>query len=409
MKLLLATSSFKTGLGGVASYAHDLVNALGTYYEITIITGDNIQTTNKCKDIYCYRFNDLSKKNAQNLYSLIKHLDPDIIINSNVPILAMIIPYLNDKIKIISISHFVNGPLSWSSGINAEFADAIISLSTFGKNYLEKKFNIDKNKIRIILNYVENKYKVEDNKENRTILNIVYPGGCSYKKSAEIVCHAILKLLQTDLEFNLYWLGGTKIAGARIPFIQLKDISNILPKNDNRIKHVGPVERSIAKKIIGNANIFLLPSRGEGFPISLVEAMSKSCIPIISDAKHGSLDIIKNGVNGIIIKQGKTKSLYKAIVDIIENHNKYISIYEKSLTTYEKLLSKEVWEKQMSETLKTNNNHVKRLQNFITRKYYLDRLIYKTHIFLYFLKDRGEQFYHYIYFKLLYIKYHKLP
>lgn len=406
MKLLLATSSFKTGCGGIASYAHDFINALGKMFEIIVLTGDNETTTpNKCKDVQHYDFSMICKSNAINLFNLINSIKPDIIINSNVVLISIISRFLDNNIKIISISHFVNGPLAWSAGINAHYIDNIIALSSYGKDYIDKRYHIKDCKTTIVLNYVENKCIINDNKTEKKVLNIVYPGGCSYKKSAEIVCHAILKLLKTDLDFHLYWLGKTKIPGERIPIIQIKDISDILPTNDYRIKHIGQIKRSYAKEIIGNANIFLLPSRGEGFPISLAEAMSNSCIPIISDAKHGSLDIIKNGINGIIIKQGKTNSLYKAIVDIIENHNKYISIYEKSLTTYEKLLSKDVWIKNMIKILNNNNCHRNRYTNFCTLSFYSILLKYKKDILIYFLKDRVQQLYHFLYFKYLFIKF----
>lgn len=406
MKLLLATSSFKTGYGGIASYAHDFINALGEIFDITVLTGDYEMTIpNKCKDVQHYNFSKICKSNAVNLYNLINSIKPDIIINSNVTLISIISRFLDNNIKIISISHFVNGPLAWSAGINAHYIDNIIVLSSYGKDYIDKKYHIKDSKTKIVLNYVENKCIINDNKTEREVLNIVYPGGCSYKKSAEIVCHAILKLLQTDLNFHLYWLGKTKIAGENIPIIQIKDISDILPTNDNRIKHIGQIERSSAKEIIGNANIFLLPSRGEGFPISLAEAMSNSCIPIISDAKHGSLDIIKNNINGLIIKQGNIKELFNIIVKILSNHNNYSSIYENSRKTYNKLLSKEVWTKNMIKILNNNNCHRNRYTNFCTLSFYSILIKYKKDMLIYFFKDRVQQLYHFLYFKYLFVKF----
>ena len=93
---------------------------------------------------------------------------------------------------------------------------------------------------------------------------------------------------------------------------------------------MGRVERAESIEIIKAANIFLLPSKGEGCPISLVEAMKYSCVPIISNARHGSLDIIQDNISGLIIPQGNYNLLYEKIVDIIKYHQKYVEIYDKS-------------------------------------------------------------------------------
>lgn len=108
------------------------------------------------------------------------------------------------------------------------------------------------------------------------------------------------------------------------------------------------------------ANVFLLPSRGEGFPISLIEAMRGQCIPIISDAKHGALDLIKNGVNGFIVKQGSSEDLYKRLVYIIKNHGSLADIYQASYDTYNAYLTEKLWKNNMQAILESANDHKSR-------------------------------------------------
>lgn len=50
-------------------------------------------------------------------------------------------------------------------------------------------------------------------KRDRLILKIIYPGGCSYGKSAEVVCKS-LNTSQNKFKFEFYWTGNTKIVGA---------------------------------------------------------------------------------------------------------------------------------------------------------------------------------------------------
>lgn len=61
----------------------------------------------------------------------------------------------------------------------------------------------------------------------------------------------------------------------------------------------GWVERSTAIKYAVNADIFILPSRWEGLPISLLEAMYMKKICVVSDV-IGNRDVIDNGKNGFV-------------------------------------------------------------------------------------------------------------
>lgn len=55
------------------------------------------------------------------------------------------------------------------------------------------------------------------------------------------------------------------------------------------------------------ASIFVLPSFHEGFGMSLIEAMSFSCVPVVFDTTSAFRDIITDGVNGFIIPDYKEK------------------------------------------------------------------------------------------------------
>ncbi|MGQ0542241.1 MAG: glycosyltransferase family 4 protein [Blastocatellia bacterium] len=68
--------------------------------------------------------------------------------------------------------------------------------------------------------------------------------------------------------------------------------------------YYGGVVKGVDKwKALSQADIFFLPSRDEGLPIALLEAMAVGCVPVAS-ASGAVSTVIDDGHNGFIIKPG---------------------------------------------------------------------------------------------------------
>ena len=67
-----------------------------------------------------------------------------------------------------------------------------------------------------------------------------------------------------------------------------------------RIKFLGKVEE--IDKCYAYAGMFVIPSRSEGFPNALAEAMTAGCCCVTFDFVAGPRDIITNNINGIIVE-----------------------------------------------------------------------------------------------------------
>ncbi|VDR32427.1 Probable poly(glycerol-phosphate) alpha-glucosyltransferase [Arthrobacter agilis] len=71
-----------------------------------------------------------------------------------------------------------------------------------------------------------------------------------------------------------------------------------------------------ARKNLWSASFTLLTSTTEGLPLVLLEAMSGGCLPIAYDIPYGPADLIEDGVNGFLVRQGDIAGVAQSIVKI---------------------------------------------------------------------------------------------
>jgi len=94
----------------------------------------------------------------------------------------------------------------------------------------------------------------------------------------------------------------------------------------NKVQALGMVDRVIWHGQVKDpfpfyqkAEIFVLPSRHEGTPNALLEAMSCGMAVIISDASSGPLELIEDGKTGIVVPVNDPTSLARAIERLADN------------------------------------------------------------------------------------------
>jgi glycosyltransferase involved in cell wall biosynthesis len=71
-------------------------------------------------------------------------------------------------------------------------------------------------------------------------------------------------------------------------------------------------------KYLAAADIFVLPSRWEGLPIALLEAMSAR-LPVIATRVEGVDEVVQEGVHGILVEPESAEELAKAILQLSAN------------------------------------------------------------------------------------------
>ncbi len=158
-------------------------------------------------------------------------------------------------------------------------------------------------------------YNIYSNYNNRpkTIITIA-PHNRWHSKGLDILLKVWAKIAPQNPDWNL------KIYG-RI-YHKLSDNLTIL--NHERAIWAGWTN-NIAD-VLQKTSIFILASRFEGCPNSLIEAMSQGCACIGTDCKGGIKEIITNGIDGLIAKSEDVDDIANKLQMLIDDENLRIKL-----------------------------------------------------------------------------------
>lgn len=118
------------------------------------------------------------------------------------------------------------------------------------------------------------------------------------------------------------YVGGNGKVKQLVDYIEQNGISDI-------VQYKGWISGKDKIEILNLSDVYILPSYTEGLPISILEAMSYK-MAIISTPVGGIPEIVKNGVNGHLVKPGDRSELYNIILNVIDNIDNRLEMGEES-------------------------------------------------------------------------------
>jgi len=99
---------------------------------------------------------------------------------------------------------------------------------------------------------------------------------------------------------------------------------------DHRVFFTG--KRTDVERLLGLADIFVLPSLYEGFPVALLEAMAAK--KAIVATRVGSVpEILKDGVNGVLVHPGDAQALSNAMIFLLDDEEARLKMSEEAHRT----------------------------------------------------------------------------
>ena len=94
-----------------------------------------------------------------------------------------------------------------------------------------------------------------------------------------------------------------------------------------------------------SSSMLVMSSHYEGLPMVMIEAMTCGLPAVSFDFKCGPKDVIDNGVNGLIVKDGDIKGLAEAIISLTRDRELLTSMSERAREVKEKYSEEKIMEK----------------------------------------------------------------
>src|SRR3989339_464535 len=90
---------------------------------------------------------------------------------------------------------------------------------------------------------------------------------------------------------------------------------------EDRVKFLGTLPHKMVPDLLRSADLFVRPSRAEGFGVSFVEAMACG-VPVISCPRGGVVGFFVGGETGVLVKPGDPKGVADAIEAVFSDVGK---------------------------------------------------------------------------------------
>jgi len=257
--------------------------------------------------------------------AVLNGLKSDTIILSHINLLAIavVIKFLSRKKRIIMLAHGIEvwrNLSSWKQYFFREHVE-IWAVSDFTSQVLQHKHRISNNKIKILNNcldpyfnlptsfhkpnYLLDRHNLNENQP--VMITISRLSSFELYKGYDMVISTIPELL-TDFPNLIYILAG------KADHKEKTRLNNLISKKSLH-NHVLLIDFIPENELIDYfllADIFVMPSKKEGFGLVFIEAAACGC-PIIAGNKDGSKDALLNGTLGMLINPDSAQMLIQAI------------------------------------------------------------------------------------------------
>src|SRR5262245_40243860 len=166
--------------------------------------------------------------------------------------------------------------------------------------------------IAVIPNVVEPNSEVSDSGPQEASNVVLSVGRLSPEKGHDILIKAFARVSERFPEWRLKVIGD---GGARPHLAALIHSLGLYDRVE-----LAPTQKSVVRDYRA-CSVFVLPSRFEGFPNTLVEAMQERCAVVAADCPVGPREIVSDGFDGLLFRNEDIGDLASKLSSLLSDVN----------------------------------------------------------------------------------------
>ena len=131
------------------------------------------------------------------------------------------------------------------------------------------------------------------------------------RKGVDVLLLAFDRLIASGVDARLLLVGRE----AELP----KFMNLVSPATRLKVDYEGFQAPESLPSYFARSDVFVLPSRHDGWGVVVNQALATGIPIITSDAVGAGLDYVRNGINGVTVKAGDVDELYGALQTFAHN------------------------------------------------------------------------------------------
>ncbi len=283
-------------------------------------------------------FSGFSRRKASFIFSSIrKGFGKDVVILSHVNLLLVgfLIKVFSPRTKLVLIAHGIEvwGKTSFFRKIFLHFYDRVLSVSDYTRGILlaqnkmltDQKVTIFNNCLDPFLkeatdvnmnNAIRNRYGF--NEDNKVILTLTRISSKEKYKGYDHVLNAVSQLLPEYPNLRYLIIG-------KYDAVEKERMDAIIRKLgiEDYVIFAGFIPDEEIPAHFSLADLYVMPSKKEGFGIVFIEAMFYG-LPVIAGNKDGSVDALAGGKLGLLVDPDNEVAITNAINDMLKHKGRHI-------------------------------------------------------------------------------------
>jgi len=199
----------------------------------------------------------------------------------------------------------------WRQGIVRRImrsCSTVLVLGTYWKEFVAMRLAIPPNKIRVLYNAVP--MAADQASKPAARCRLLFLGIVGERKGVDTLLSALAHPLMAAADWEAVIGGNGEVH-------RFEALAAKLGLTD-RVKFTGLLDTAAVKDQFSEADIFVLPSRNEGLPVALIEAMSYGCA-IVSTPVGSIGDAIISEESGLLVDAGDSEGLAQALFRLVDN------------------------------------------------------------------------------------------